>query len=440
MARVTRFRATASTIFRSLANPGYRQFLAGQSISSVGQWMQTVAQGLLVLKLGGGGVDLGVMVMLQVIPVAALSPLGGVLADRFDRRRILLCTNTVAGAQALTLGLLAANGYATLHVVYVMAFLLGLNSSLQMPTQQAFVSEIVGPEELANAVNVNLMTMNVARVMGPAVAGFAVAAVGVATCFLLNAASFLVAITMLVLIRPDQRRVAPRQVSRRGQLREGIAHVRHNRELAAAFWMNLVYCMLAWQFEVSVPLLVTKTFGGSAATYGLMFSALGLGAVIGGAWGASRTHPSHRDQLLPAVVGGLGMLGTAFAPNLATAFVTAAIGGGAIVCWWGILSGIFQLQADPSFRARVTGLWMTGLHGGRPLGALLVGWIAATLGARAPFVLGAAGCVLAIAVWSWVSGHPLREAFTSRTPIPGFRERQARQDVLLAESHMIGEA
>jgi MFS family permease len=436
---VTRLRSIFTTIFRSLDNPGYRKFLAGQAVSAIGTWMQTVAQGLLVLALGGNGVDLGLTVMLQVVPTAVLAPIGGVWADRLDRRKLLIATNTIAGVQALILGLLVAGDQATLPVVFVMAFVLGMISALQFPTQQAFVAEIVRPEDLANAVNVNLMNMNVARVMGPAVAGFTAAVVGVATCFLLNAASFLAVIVALLMIRTSERRPAPRQARQPGQLREGIAHVRHNRELSGAWWMNLVYCMLAWQFEVSIPILVTKTFGASAGTYGLMFSALGLGAVVGGAWGASRVHPTHRDQLLAAVVGGVGLLGTFVAPNLAVAFVTAAIAGGAIVCWWGILSGIFQLQADPSFRARVTALWMTGFQGGRPLGALLVGWIAANIGARAPFLLGAVGCVLAIEVWSRVSGHGLREAFTSREPVSGFRDEQVEIDTLTAETEIIGE-
>lgn len=436
---VTRLRAAFHSIFRSVDSPGYRKFLIGQAVSSIGTWMQTVAQGLLVLELGGSGVDLGLTVMLQVVPMAVLSPIGGVWADRLDRRWLLLLTNSIAGAQAVILGLLAASGQASLPVVYVMALVLGVISALQFPAQQAFVAELVSEEDLANAVNVNLMMVNVARVIGPAIAGVTAAIIGIAACFLVNASSFVAVIIALLLIRASERTSPDRQVRRAGQLRDGIAHVHHNRELVGAWWMNLVYCMLAWQFEVSAPILVTKTFGASAGTYGLMFSALGLGAVVGGAWGASRHHPSHRDQLLAAVVGGLGMLGTAFAPNLAVALVTAGIGGGAIVCWWGILTGIFQLQADPSFRARVSALWMSGLQGGRVFGALLVGWIAAQFGGRAPFFLGAAGCVIAIAVWARVSGHGLREAFTSREPVPGFYDEQVHLDTIIAETEIIGE-
>ena len=170
-----------------------------------------------------------------------------------------------------------------------------------------------------------------------------------------------------------------------------------------------------------------------------MFSALGIGAVVGGAWGASRTHPTNRDQLLAAAVSGLGLFATAMAPNLAVAFVTAAIGGGAMVCWWGLLSASFQVQTEPAFRARAMGLWMTGLHGGRPLGALLVGWLAVVFGGRAPFVLGGIGCIVAIVLWSRISGHPLREAFTSRTPIPGHNDQQVELRTLQAEAEMISE-
>ena len=439
MTIATQLRSAFSNIFRSVGHPGYRKFLVGLSVSAVGTWMQSVAQGLLVLQLGGSGVELGVTVMLQVIPLVVLSPMGGVWADQLDRRQLLLVAYTVAGAQSLILGLLAASGQATLPIVYLMAFTLGITGSVQVPAQQAFVGELVGPGDLPNALQVNLLTINIARVFGPAIAGFAVAGFGVGVCFLLNAASFVVAIAAVALISASERRVEPRQSAQRGQLLGGIAHVRHNPELAGAWWMNLVYCMLAWQFEVSVPLLVTETFGGSAGTYGLMFSALGLGAVIGGAWGASRPQPSHRDQLLAAVIGGAGMLGTALAPNLPVAFVTAAIGGGGIVCWWGLLSGIFQIQAAPQFRARAAGLWMTGLHGGRPLGALLVGWIAANFGARAPFLLGALGCVLAIAVWRWVSGHRLRDAISENTPVAGVRDEQVARNTMVAESEIIGE-
>ena len=290
-------------------------------------------------------------------------------ADRVDRRGLLLLTNSIAGAQALLLGLFVLSDQATLPIVYGMAFVLGVVSAVQFPAQQAFVAEVVGESDLANAVNVNLMTTNVARIIGPAVAGLTAATIGIAACFLLNAASFVAVIVAIVAIRPRERTPAPRQARQTGQLRDGIAHVRHNRELAGAWWMNLVYCMLAWEFEVSVPLLVTKTFGASADTYGLMFAALGAGAAIGGAWGASRHHPSHRDQLLAAMVSGAGLLGTALAPNLYVAFVTVAIGGGGIVCWWGILSGIYQIEIDDSFRAQghrvVDGRAPGGPTGGR---------------------------------------------------------------------------
>ena len=327
-------------------------------------------------------------------------------------------------------------------IVYGMAFVLGVVSAIQMPTQQAFVAELVVGPDLANAVNVNLMMMNVARVIGPAIAGLTAATVGIAACFFLNGASFLAVIVALLVIRAAERTPTPRQTRQSGQLRDGIAHVRHNPELAGAWWMNLVYCMLAWEFEVSVPLLVTETFGASAGTYGLMFAALGAGAVVGGAWGASRHHPSHHDQLLAALVSGAGMLGTAFAPNLYVAFVTVAIGGGAIVCWWGILSGIYQLEIDPSFRARATALWLAGLQAGRPAGALLIGIVAQQFGARAPFFVGAFGCLLAIAVWSRVSGHGVRAALRSRAPVSPASpaaEQEAEIETHVVETEFISE-
>jgi len=437
-----RLRLALHSVFRSIGNPGYRKFLLGQVVSSMGTWMQTVAQGLLVLSLSGKGVNLGLTVLLQVAPMALLSPIAGVWADRVDKRSLLLVTNTVAGGQALLLGFLVASDRATLPIVYGMAFVLGVVSAIQMPTQQAFVAELVVGPDLANAVNVNLMMMNVARVIGPAIAGLTAATVGIAACFFLNGASFLAVIVALFLIRAAERTPTARQQRQSGQLREGIAHVRRNPELAGAWWMNLVYCMLAWEFEVSVPLLVTQTFGASAGTYGLMFAALGAGAVVGGAWGASRHHPSHRDQLLAALVSGAGMLGTAFAPNLYVAFVTVAIGGGAIVCWWGILSGIYQLEIDPSFRARATALWLAGLQAGRPAGALLIGFVAQQFGARAPFLAGAFGCLLAITVWSHVSGHGVRAALASRTPVspasPGI-EQEAETEAHVVETEFISE-
>ncbi|MFI5046581.1 MAG: MFS transporter [Acidimicrobiia bacterium] len=434
-----RLRLAVHSVFRSIGNPGYRKFLAGQAVSSMGTWMQTVAQGLLVLALSGKGVNLGLTVLLQVAPMALLSPIAGVWADRVDKRALLLATNTIAGAQALLLGVLVAGDQATLPIVYVMALVLGIVSAVQLPTQQSFVAELVVGPDLANAVNVNLMTMNVARVIGPAVAGLTVATAGIAMCFFLNAASFLAVIVALIAIRATERTPAPRQQRQSGQLRDGIAHVRRNPELAGAWWMNLVYCMLAWEFEVSVPLLVTQTFGASPGTYGLMFAALGAGAVVGGAWGASRHHPSHRDQLLAALVSGAGLLGTALAPNLYVAFVTVAIGGGAIVCWWGILSGIYQLEIDASFRARATALWLAGLQAGRPAGALLVGVVAQQFGARAPFVLGAFGCVLAIVVWSRVSGHGVRAALASRAPVSRVRNEEAEFEAHVVETEFISE-
>jgi MFS family permease len=431
-----RLRSTFHSVFRSIDNPGYRKFIIGQAVSAMGTWMQTVAQGLLVLSLDGNGIDLGITVLLQVAPMALLSPIAGVWADRVDRRRLLLVTNIIAGAQALILGALVASDQATLPIVYAMALVLGIVSSIQFPAQQAFVAEVVGDADLANAVNVNLMTTNVARIIGPAVAGLTVATVGIASCFFLNGLSFVAVVIAVLAIRGHERTPAPRQVRTSGQLREGIAHVRHNRELAGAWWMNLVYCMLAWEFEVTVPLIVTKTFGASPGTYGLMFAALGTGAVIGGAWGATRHHPSHRDQLLVIMVSGVGMLGTALAPNLYVAFVAVAIGGGALVCWWGILTAIYQLEIDASFRARATALWMAGLQAGRPAGALLVGFIAQKFGARAPFFVATFGCVLAIAVWSHVSGHGFRAALASGEPVTPVRDEPADLEAVEIETHI----
>jgi MFS family permease len=290
-------------MFSSLRVPNYRLYFAGQAISLSGTWMQSVAQGWLVLDLTGSGTAIGLVLALQTLPVLLLGPLGGVLADRVDKRRLLLATQALAGVLAAALGLLVLFDVVRLWMVCVLAAGLGFVNLVDNPTRQAFVGEMVGSHDLTNAVGLNSVLVNLARSLGPAAAGLLIVTVGMAPCFLINAASFLASITALALMRTDQLRRSTPQPRRTGQLRAGFRYVRATPPILIPLLMMAVVGTLAYEFQVSLPLLARYTFGGDAGTYGTMTALMGAGAVVGGLLTAAApcTAPKSSAMLARAV-------------------------------------------------------------------------------------------------------------------------------------------
>jgi MFS family permease len=383
--------------FASLRNPNYRKYFTGQAISLVGTWMQTVAQSWLVLQLTGSGTDLGLVVALQTLPVLLLGPYGGVVADRMDKRRLMIGLQSMMGVLALILGLLTITGTVRLWHVYVLALALGLNTCFENPARQSFVLEMVGPADLRNAVSLNSVLVNAARAVGPAVAGVVIAAGGIGICFLLNAASFAAVVTSLVLLDLSLLSPSPPSGKARGQLREGLAYVRRTPTLAITLsMMGLIGC-LAYEFQVVLPIVAKETFDGNAQAYGFMTAAMGAGAVIGGLYVAARGRTGVPVLVTSSTCFGVVMLLAAAAPTLWAELIALALVGAASV---GVMSkgnSTLQLSSEPSMRGRVMSLWAVAFLGSTPIGGPIAGAVCEHFGGRAGLLLGAAACLAAAA-------------------------------------------
>ena len=384
--------------FSSLSNPNYRRYVSGQAVSLVGTWMQTIAQSWLVLQLTSSATALGIVIALQTLPTLVLGPYGGLIADRMDKRRLMIGLQSVMGAQALLLGLLVITGTAQLWHVYVLAVVLGLINSFENPARQSFVLEMVGPADLRNAVSLNSVLVNCARAVGPAVAGLVIAYGGLAVCFLINAASFVAVVTSLV--RLDVAALLPSKPAPRapGQLREGLAYVRRTPALAVPLLMMALVGCLAYEFQVVLPIVASETFSGDARTYGFLTAAMGAGAVVGGLWVAAKGRTGLRPLVVACVAFGFAMLATALAPTLTTALLAMGLVGAASVTFQSIGNSTLQLTAAPHMRGRVMALWAVAFLGSTPIGGPIAGVVSQQFGGRAGLVLGAVACLVAAAL------------------------------------------
>lgn len=391
-------RALRQRTFASLATPNYRRWFTGQAVSLTGTWMQTVAQSWLVYELTASASLLGAVIAVQTLPTLVLGPYGGVVADRLDKRRMLVALHTAMGVQALLLGLLTVSGLVALWHVFVLAGVLGLNRAFESPARQAFVLEMVGPDDLRNAVSLNSVLTNAARAVGPAVAGIVIAAGGTGFCFLLNAASFVAVVTSL--LRMDTSRITPSTPARRepGQLRAGMAYVRRTPELAVPLVMMALVGCLAYEFQVVLPVVARESFGGSADTYGFLTAAMGVGAVAGGLVVAARGRTGTPALVRTAVAFGTAMLAAAAAPSLWVALVAMAAVGAVSVAFLSQGNSTLQLASAPDMRGRVMGLWSVAFLGSTPVGGPIAGWVSEQLGGRAGLALGAAACLVAAGI------------------------------------------
>jgi MFS family permease len=383
----------------------YRLYAAGQVVSLTGTWGQRVAQDWLVLELShGNGVALGVVTGLQFLPVLLLGLWSGVLADRYDKRRLLFATQTAMAVLALALAVLDLSGTAQLWQVFLLALLLGVASALDMPVRQSFVVEMVGPDDLANAVSLNSATFNSARLAGPALAGAAIASIGTGWVFLANAVSYAAVIAGLAAMRPAELHSATRAERNPGQLVEGLRYVRARVELLVPIVLVGVVGTIGLNYQVTLALLAREVFHRSAGAYGVLLSALAAGSLLGALGSARASGPPRQRRLF---VSALVFAGFAILVGLAPSYLLTAVllvpTGAAVLTFTTTANAAVQLGSAPALRGRVMALYLIVFTGGTPVGAPLVGAVAHTLGARAALVLcGAvtAVCVLAVAAWT----------------------------------------
>jgi len=403
---VARVGAALRRTFRSLRVRNYRLWFIGQTISVSGMWMQATGQDWLVLRLTHSPVALGITAALQFLPVLVLGAYGGVIADRFDKRRVLVITQILFLLQALALGAVVAMGAVQLWMIWALALALGLVNVFDNPTRQSFAIEMVGADDLANAVGLNSVIVNGSRVVGPAIAAVlmisAHTVTGLAWVFFVNAATFAGVLVALFLMRPAELHRAARIPPTRGQVREGLRHAWGRWELRIPLLMMAVIGALAFNFSVLLPLFSSDVFhrgtgSSGAGGFGLLLTTMGVGALAGSLGVASRRRPRFRLLILVTFAFGALSLGVALAPTFGAAVVLLAPTGAAGVAFIALANTLIQLHSDAQMRGRVMALWAIVFLGSTPIGAPLAGLVAAHLGARAALGMGAVATLLAAA-------------------------------------------
>jgi MFS family permease len=391
---VTRVVRAGRTTFAALAVPNYRRYYGGQSISMIGTWMQMTAQSWLVLSLTHSSTALGIVVALQTLPVLILGPYGGVVADRIDKRKLMIILQSAMGVQALVLGVLTVTGAVKVWEIAVLAAVLGLNNAFENPARQSFMLELVGPEHLRNAVSLNSVLVNVARTIGPAVAGVLIATTGEGVCFLVNAGSFAAVVASLMTM--DRAALSPSEPTprARGQLREGLRYVRSTPELAVPLLMMGVAGCLTYEFTVSLPVMADRGLNVGAAGFGFMTAAMGVGAVAGGLLVAARGKTGLRPLVLASAGFAVAMALATAAPNLAFEVIALALAGAASIAFMSTGNSTLQLNSAPNMRGRVMSLWFVAFQGSTPIGGPVVGATMAVIGPRAGLGLGAVTVLL----------------------------------------------
>ena len=363
--------------FRALReSANFRRFFVGQTISLSGTWMQSVGQAWLVLKITGSPASVGLVTAVQTLPILLFGAAGGVLIDRVDTRRVLIATNVAGAVQALLLGVLVLSGSVRLWMVFALAASYGFVQLLDNPARQAFALELVGRELLPNAVTLNSINMNAARVFGPSVAAGVIAWLGVGACFVINASSFGAVVLALSTLRHSELQPPRREPRHKGQLKEGLQYVWAQRELRLLLAMMTLIGTLTYEFSVTLPALAEFTFGGGATTFGLMTGAMGVGAVIGGLLTAGRPRSGIRTVIQQSALFGLSVLLVAIAPTEWLAIGALTLVGAGSIVFVARANATVQLLAEPAKRGRVMALWTMAFLGTTPFGAPTVGWLA----------------------------------------------------------------
>jgi MFS family permease len=397
---------SASRTFESLKVRNFRLFFVGQFISQAGTWLTTVALTLLVLHRTNSGFAVGVLVACQFAPVLVLGAWGGVVADRSDKRRLLLVTQTLEMFQSFTLAALAFVHQAPLLAFYGTALAGGCMLAFDNPTRRSFVSEMVPGEDVQNAVTLNSALMTSARVVGPALAGLLVITTGYAWCFTIDAISYLAVIASLWMMRTSELRQPPVIAKAKGQIREGVRYVRNTPDLLVPLIMMAVVGTLTLNFPVVMPLLAERTLHGGDGTYTLLYSVLSVGSVVGALGAANGRTIEIRHIVMASAAFGVAMMIFASAPNLGAAFPIALIVGLSSVAFMTASTAIVQVRSSSAMRGRVLALQAIVFIGSTPIGGPLLGLVCDRYGARAGLVLGGVAA-LGAAGWGLLADRRL---------------------------------
>ena len=384
--------------FASLRIPNYRRYFTGQLVSLSGNWMQTVAEIWVILTLTGSGVAVGATTALQFLPILLFGAWGGVLADRWPKRNLLVVTQTAMAVPALVLWALTASGAVEPWMVFGLVFVRGAVNSVDNPTRQSFVIEMVGADRVVNAVGLNSVLIHAARILGPAGAGALILTVGVAPCFLINAATFGAMILALRAMDPQRLSEPPRPESEdeRG-VGAALSYVRGEPTLLIPLVMMAVVGTLAFNYQVLLPLLGRFTFDGGASAYTALAVAMAVGSVAGALATGARGRVTERLLVGSAAAFGAAALLAAAAPSLPLALAAFVPLGAVSVTFAAGVNSTLQLEASPAMRGRVMALYSVVFLGSTPIGGPLVGWLAEVAGPRAGLVLGGVAALSAAA-------------------------------------------
>ena len=381
--------------FASLSVPNFRRYFAGQLVSISGNWMQMIAEMWVVLSLTGSGLAVGVTTALQFLPMLLVGAYGGVIADRFAKRQLLMVTQTLHMIAPITMLILATSGVLVPWMVFVLVFVRGCVNAVDYPTRQSFVMEMVGGDRIVNAVSLNSVLVHGARVIGPAFAGVLIATVGVEPCFALNALSF--AFMIWVLAGMDTAKLRTPEVAGRepGAVRAGLRYVRSSPELWIPLGLMAIVGTLGYNFQVVLPLLARFTFGGGPSTYAALVAAMGLGAIVGALINGARDKVTPLLLIGSALVFGVLALIAAGAPTLPLEIIALAPLGAATVTLAASINSSLQLASEPSMRGRVMALYSIVFLGSTPIGGPLSGWLSEAVDPRIALVMAGIAALVA---------------------------------------------
>jgi MFS family permease len=388
--------------FRSLEGYNYRVWAIGALISNIGTWMQRTAQDWLVLTqlTEQNATALGIVLALQFGPMLLLLPFSGAAADHFDRRKLLIVTQVLMGLLALGLGLLTVTGHVTLWQVYVFAFLSGCVAAFDAPARQTFVSDLVEENQLSNAVALNSLSFNAARMIGPAVAGGLIPFLGTGWVLLSNAITFIAMIYAMTRLRTGDMHVRVRPIRARGNLVEGFRYVWKRPDLKALLLMLFLVGTFGLNFPIFISTMAVSVYGAGSGHYGLLTSIMAIGSVTGALLAAKRGRPGAKLLLIAISIFGAGFALAAFMPNFWWFGAALFVLGISAQTFTTSSNSMVQLSTDPLMRGRVMAILLATTLGGTPIGAPIVGWVADTFGPRWAMGIGGASGVAAALVWA----------------------------------------
>lgn len=395
---MTRIRRTATDTFRSLHTRNFRLFFTGQMISQIGNWLTLIAQSLLVYHLTDSGTAVGVTTAFQFAPVLLLGPWAGLVADRSDKRKLLIIVQTIAMGQSFVLAALAFSGSPPVAAIYAVALIGGVTVAFDNPARRAFVVEMVSAEDMPNAVSLNSTLMTGSRIVGPVLAGALISTVGYGWCFLVDGLSYIAVLVCLQRMRTSELRAAPVTPKGKGQVRAGLNYVRSQPVLFVPMAMMAVVGTLSYNFQTVFPLFTSRDFGGDASTYTTLFGVVSVGALVGALVAANRTKVTVRTVGWASVGYGVAMAAMSVVPSLAVAYLVALPLGFASITFLTASTAIVQVESAPEMRGRVLALQAMLFLGTTPIGGPILGALCDHFGARSGIVVGA---IAALGAGAW---------------------------------------